>query len=65
MTMTRIVLYTKDIIIITGKSESSARRMMAEIRKKYHKEKGALVSVDDFCGYTGLQEEKVRELLRN
>jgi hypothetical protein len=65
MKTTRLVLYTKDIIIITGKSDRTARRMIAAIRKKYHKEKNALVSVDDFCSYTGLKEEKVKALLED
>jgi ribosomal silencing factor RsfS len=65
MTTTRIVLYTKDIIIITGKSDRTARRMLAAIRKKCHKGKNALVSVEDFCSYTGLKEEKIREMLGN
>jgi hypothetical protein len=63
MTTTRIVLYPKDIITITGKSGRTARRMILDIRKKYHKE-GKLVTVEDFCRYTGLKEEKVRELLK-
>ncbi|MCU7551608.1 hypothetical protein OCK74_20985 [Chitinophagaceae bacterium LB-8] len=65
MAKTRIILYTKDVIIITGKSDRTARRMIAAIRKKFHKDKDALVSVDDFCSFTGLKEEQVREILRN
>ena len=63
MLTTRIVLYAKDIIIITGKSERTARRIIADIRAQYHKGKGKLVSVDDFCRYTGLKEERVKEIL--
>jgi hypothetical protein len=65
MTTTRIVLYPKDIIIITGKSERTVRRMIAAIRKKYHKDKSKLVSVEDFCRYTGLKEEKVMTFLED
>jgi hypothetical protein len=37
--------------------------MIADIRKKYRKGKGKLVSVEDFCNYTGLKEEQVKQLL--
>lgn len=63
MTTTRIVLYAKDIILITGKSERTVRRMIAAIRKQYHQGENALVSVEDFCRYTGLKEEKVIRML--
>lgn len=65
MATTRIVLYTKDIIMITGKSDRTVRRMIAAIRKKYHKDKNQLVGVEDFCRYTGLQEEKVQAFLKD
>jgi hypothetical protein len=64
MIKTRIILYPKDISLITGKSTRTARRMLATIRKTYHKSECALVSVEDFCNFTGLREEKIRELLR-
>ena len=64
MTTTRIVLCTKDIIFITGKSERTVRRMVAAMRKKYRKAKGKPVSVEDFCNFTGLREEQVREILK-
>jgi hypothetical protein len=63
MTTTRIVLYAKDLMIITGKSESAVRRMLAAIRKKYYKDRKALVSVEDFCNFTGLKEGEVMKML--
>jgi predicted RNA-binding protein YlqC (UPF0109 family) len=64
METTRIVIYAKDIGRITGKSERYARTILSCIRKKYGKEKHQLVSISDFCRYTGLDEEEIINLLR-
>lgn len=59
----RIVIYAKDIGRITGKSERYARTMLKTIRKKYGKEKHQLISIDEFCKYTGLHTEEVSKHL--
>ena len=55
----RIVIYAKDVMNITGRKERAARKLLARIRKKYQKGRGEFISVDEFCEYTGLKEEKV------
>jgi hypothetical protein len=55
----RIVIYAKDISNITGRKERTARKMIAQIRKKYKKKKGDLISVKEFCEFTGLEESEV------
>ena len=59
----RIVIYAKDITNITGKKERTARKIIAQIRRKYNKKPGDLVTVYEFCEFTGLNEEKVRQFL--
>jgi hypothetical protein len=59
----RIVIYAKDVMNITGRKERAARKLLARIRKKYQKGRGAFISIDEFCGYTGLKEEKVAGFL--
>ena len=59
----RIVIYAKDIMNITGRQERTARKMLSQIRKKYNKEKGAFVTVDEFCRYTGFNEERISRFL--
>lgn len=56
----RVVIYAKDIQLITGKKERSARRLLEAVRRHYGKRRNALVTVREFCAYTGLQEEDVR-----
>jgi hypothetical protein len=59
----RIVIYAKDIMNITGRKERAARKLLANIKKKYKKKKGEFISVDEFCEYTSLKKESVREFL--
>lgn len=61
---TRIVIYAKDIIAITGKSKSTARRMIIAIKKRFNKQDRPFIMLDDFCEYTGLNVDNVREFLR-
>lgn len=61
---TRIVIYVKDIIAITGKSECTARRIMAAIKKKFGRTNRGGVSIDDFCSFIGFTHETVKEHLR-
>jgi len=59
----RIVIYAKDVINITGRKERAAWKMLAQIRKKYNKEKGQFVTIYEFCEYTGIKEERVLPFL--
>jgi hypothetical protein len=59
----RIVVYAKDVMNITGRRERAARKLLADIRKKYKKKKGDFISVKDFCNYTGLEEITVEPFL--
>jgi hypothetical protein len=61
----RIVIYAKDVMNITGRKERAARKLLAQIRKKYRKKKGSFISIDEFCEFTSLKKESVREFLSN
>ena len=55
----RLIVYPKDIMIITGRSKSYAYRMADQIRKKNGKEKKGLILLREFCEYTGLKESDI------
>ncbi|MBC7534681.1 MAG: hypothetical protein H7258_03195 [Ferruginibacter sp.] len=59
----RIVIYVKDIVLITGMSERSASRLLNRIRRELGRRALALISVEEFCAYTKLEEENVRRFL--
>lgn len=60
----RIVIYAKDVMNITGRSERTARKILQQIREINGKERGAFVTVAEFCCYTGLEESNVQVFLK-
>ena len=60
----RVVIYSKDIQNITGRSQRTARKMMNVLRKKYKKNKGAFITIDEFCQHTGIKIEQVNIFLK-
>jgi hypothetical protein len=59
MELKRIIIYSKDIERITGRSGRYARKIMANLRRDLGKERHQLVSLGEFCAYMGLPEEEV------
>lgn len=60
----RIAIYTKDIQNITGRSERTSRKMLAAMRKKYNKQKGEFITVEEFCSYSGFKAEQLVGFLK-
>ena len=59
----RICVYPKDVQRITGKSERYGRTLLTQTKQHYQKEDHQLVSIDEFCQYTGLKAEQVHPLI--
>jgi len=57
------VIYAKDIMNITGRKERAARKLLAQIRKKYKKKKGEFISIKEFSEFTGLDIDLVQVFL--
>jgi hypothetical protein len=57
--MKRVVIYPKDIMIITGKSERYSRYLLQRIKTHLKKEPHQLVSINEFCQYMGLKMDDV------
>ncbi|ODT51420.1 MAG: hypothetical protein ABS68_12905 [Niastella sp. SCN 39-18] len=64
MEMERVCIYPKDVQIVTGKSERWGREVIKKIKSHYSKEPHQLVSIEEFCQYTGLPVQTVKEKLR-
>ena len=60
----RICIYAKDIMLLTGKSLSSAKRITAQIRRTYNKPPHSMITIREFACYFGIEEEYVAEALR-
>jgi hypothetical protein len=59
----RAVIHPKDVENITGRKERTAQHLIRTIRKFFGKEKYQFVTVTEFCQYTGIDEDTVREFL--
>jgi len=57
--MERICIYPKDIQSITGKSLRYGRLVIQKIKEIHSKEKKQLVTVEEFCSYSGLKYDYV------
>jgi hypothetical protein len=56
----RVVIYPKDIQLLTGKSERYARKLVYQIKRHFEKEKYQPLSIKEFCDYMGLELEEVK-----
>ncbi len=63
--MERLCIYPKDIQVVTGRSERYGRNLIRKIKSKFSKEDHHLVTIEEFCNYTGLCVSSVRQLLLN
>ncbi len=59
----RSAIYPKDIAIITGKSSKSASRIIAKIRADLGKEPNHILTVKEFCNYSGLNLDDILDTL--
>jgi len=59
----RICIYPKDIQLITGKSYRQSVRILKNIKIFYNKKKSDLVTVQEFCLYSGLDFDEVDVLI--
>ena len=59
----RLIIYPKDVKIITGKSYRSACDLLTEVRKTLNKARHQALTIREFCEYMGLEEEVVLQFL--
>ena len=59
----RICIYPKDVQRITGKSERYGRTLLTQLKQHFQKEDHQLVSIGEFCQYTGLKAEQVHPFI--
>ncbi len=60
MSKNRICIYPKDIQRITGKSERYGRILIERIKSHFNKEEHQIISVEEYCDYTGLKMQDVK-----
>lgn len=63
--MDRLCIYPKDIQIVTGKSKRYSRYLIKKIKESLGKEEYQFITIEEFCHYTGLCPQTVKEKLRS
>ena len=60
----RLVIYAKDVMLITGRTKRASYGLLRRIRAKYRLPAEALITIYHFCDYTCITEERVKEFLK-
>ena len=60
----RVVLYPKDVENITGRRGRTARKLLQKIREALGKQPHELITIKEFCLFTGIDEELVKDFLQ-
>ena len=61
---TRLIIYPRDVMNITGKSKNASNLLLTKLRQQLNKPERSLITVEEFCRFTGLNEIKVKEFLK-
>ena len=62
--MTRIIIYTKDICLITGKGQKYARNLIQKIRLHQQRASDIPLTIYDVCDYLRIDPDKAKDWLR-
>lgn len=62
--MKRVVIYPKDIMVVTGKSERYSRTILKRMKTHFKKEEYQCITINEFCKYLGLDEELIAGMLK-
>lgn len=55
----RLVIFPKDVQIITGRSERYAQRLLVKIKISFRKEPHQFVTVEEFANFAGIPKEQI------
>jgi len=61
--MKQLFIYPKEIVLITGKSLTTAQTLVRTMKDVYDKEKHQAITIREFCDYTGVPYEDVFNMI--
>ncbi len=59
----RVVIYPKDVVCLTGRSERYAQVLLHKVRAFVKKKPHQFVTVSDFSRFSGIPEEIIRNYM--
>lgn len=60
----KLVIYPKDLQLITGKAYYTSYKLLLRIRKHFGKKPNQVVTIGEACAYLGIKIEEVERILR-
>ena len=63
MHMERLIIYPKDVMIVTGKTERHARYLLQRIKKALEKEEHQVITIAEFAEYLGVDLDEVKRVI--
>jgi len=55
----RMIIYSNDVALITGKTDRQARNILSKVRRDLNKSPNQYVTIEEFCTSTGLPYQAV------
>ena len=62
--MKRVVIYKKDIMVVTDKSERHSRTLLKRMKTHFKKEEYQYITITEFCLYMGLEKGLNFEIIK-
>ena len=62
--MKRVIVYPKDIMVVTGKSERYSRTLLKRMKTHFKKEEYQCITITEFCTYMGLDEVVISDMIK-
>ena len=59
----RIVIYPKDVALITGRNERFGRQMLKKVRTHFGKESHHPVTIKEYCEFNKIRADEVSPML--
>jgi hypothetical protein len=59
----RIVIYPKDVVQLTGRSERYAQKLLNKIKETFKKAPHQFVTLDEFAEFAGISKDELKNNL--
>lgn len=63
MSHQRLVIYPKDIMIITGKSERHCRHLIKRMKDHFQKENHQYITIEELASFLGIDPAAIKNVI--
>jgi hypothetical protein len=62
--MKKVVIYPKDVMLLTGKSERYCRKLLQKIKVALKKEDHQVITINELCTYLGVTIDEANSVIK-